>query len=115
MKPPHWSLALSEAPRAMLEFAQLPLTRRLLRHQAQGDGHAVMVIPGFRGDDSFNEPLVKFLNKLGYHASGWGLGRNHGPGSFTTEALTANLEDLAQGGQVSLIGHSLGGIYAWQR
>ena len=115
MKPPHWSLALTEAPRALTEFgAQVLLRRVLLSKLPRGDGHGVMVIPGFMGDDSLNRSLVDFLNKLGYRASGWQMGRNLGLGSISLDDLRAKLERLerASGGKVSLIGHSLGGIYA---
>jgi pimeloyl-ACP methyl ester carboxylesterase len=114
MKPPHWLLALSEAPRAMVDYSTLALSRPLLRKMPRGDGHGVMVIPGFMGDDPFNQPLVDFLNQLGYRATGWQLGRNLGPGSFSREDLEARLADLVEagGGKVSIIGHSLGGIYA---
>ena len=114
MKPPHWSLALTEAPRVLMEFASLTLGKPLLRKLPRGDGHGVMVIPGFMGDDALNQSLVNFLNELGYRASGWQMGRNLGPSSFSAEVLRVRLERLgrAGGGKVSLIGHSLGGIYA---
>lgn len=114
MKPPHWSLALSEAPRVLVELASLALSKSFLNRLPGGDGHGVMVIPGFMGDDPFNQSLVDFLNALGYRATGWQLGRNLGPGSFSIEDLRVKLERLgrAGGGKVSLIGHSLGGIYA---
>ena len=114
MKPPHWSLALTEAPRVAVEFAGLALSKSRLEKLPRGDGHGVMVIPGFMGDDPFNQSLVNFLNGLGYRASGWKMGRNLGPGSFSIDELRVKIERLlnAGGGQVSLIGHSLGGIYA---
>ncbi|MEH6582549.1 MAG: alpha/beta hydrolase [Halioglobus sp.] len=114
MKPPHWSLALSEAPRTLIELASLALTKRHLDKLPRGDGHGVMVIPGFMGDDPFNQSLVDFLNGLGYRASGWQMGRNLGPGSFSADDLAVKLERLGRAGRgkVSLIGHSLGGIYA---
>lgn len=114
MKPPHWSLALTEAPRALAEIAGLSLSKPLLSKLPSGDGHGVMVIPGFMGDDPYNQSLVDFLKELGYEASGWNMGRNLGPNSFSIDALRENLEELIQvgGGKVSLIGHSLGGIYA---
>lgn len=76
--------------------------------------HSVMVIPGFLGDDRGNGPLIRYLRGLGYRASGWRQGRNLGPGSFDEDRLREALEQLitAGGGQVSLVGHSLGGIYA---
>ena len=115
MNPPHWSLAVSEAPRALIEFGTLILLRNaLLNKLPLGDGHGVMVIPGFMGDDPYNRSLVGFLNKLGYRASGWEMGRNLGVKSFSADNLRVKLKRLAQrgGGPVSLIGHSLGGIYA---
>ena len=115
MKPPHWSLALSEAPRALTEFgAQALLRSVLLSKIPRGDGHGVMVIPGFMGDDFLNRSLVDFLNKLGYRACGWQMGRNLGLRSLSLDEMSVNLERLERvgGGKVSLIGHSLGGIYA---
>jgi pimeloyl-ACP methyl ester carboxylesterase len=115
MKPPHWSLALTEAPRALAEYGTQVLLRRvLLSKLPRGDGHGVMVIPGFMGDDPFNRSLVDFLNKLGYRASGWQMGRNLGLGRLSLDDLKVKLGRLGQagGGKVSLIGHSLGGIYA---
>jgi pimeloyl-ACP methyl ester carboxylesterase len=114
MKPPHWSLALSEAPRALIEVISLRFSKRLLAKMPRGDGHGVMVIPGFMGDDPYNESLVDFLNGLGYRASGWQMGTNLGPKSFDPEHLREKVERLgrAGGGKVSLIGHSLGGLYA---
>lgn len=114
MKPPHWSLALTEAPRVAIELAGLALSKSRLEKLPRGDGHGVMVIPGFMGDDPFNNALVSYLNGLGYRASGWQMGRNLGPGSFSIDDLRLKIERLgrAGGGQISLIGHSLGGIYA---
>ncbi len=73
-----------------------------------------MVIPGFMGGDNFNRPLVRFLNDLGYNSCGWGQGRNLGVDSFSQEKMVEDLAQLAADGdgKVTLIGHSLGGIYA---
>ncbi len=51
---------------------------------------------------------------LGYEVRGWSLGRNLGPTSEVLDELPAMLSDLAAqtGGPVSIIGWSLGGIYA---
>ncbi|MFK8048108.1 MAG: alpha/beta hydrolase [Halioglobus sp.] len=115
MNPPHLALALSEAPRVLIEAGILAVVKkRLAKKLPRGDGHGVMVIPGFMGDDPLNQSLVDFLNGLGYRASGWQMGRNLGPGSFSEDDLQAKIERLgrAGGGKISLIGHSLGGIYA---
>ncbi len=115
MKPPHMLLALSDGPRALMDAACLGMVAPLLhRLPPTRRKHSVMVIPGFMGDDRGNGPLIRFLRHLGYTASGWQQGRNLGPESFSDDSLKAALEPLliAGNGKVSLIGHSLGGIYA---
>lgn len=115
LRPPSLALALSDGPRALADAAVLqiasPLLRRLPKTHKR---HSVMVIPGFLGDDRGNGPLIRYLRHLGYRAEGWKQGRNLGPGSFTEDSLRTALEPLidAGGGKVSLVGHSLGGIYA---
>ena len=50
--PPSWLLALTEAHRAAAEIISLGVTRRTLNKIApRGDGHPVMVLPGFLGGD----------------------------------------------------------------
>jgi pimeloyl-ACP methyl ester carboxylesterase len=108
-------LALSDAPRAVVDAAVLKMAGPLLKKMPRAPSdRSVMVIPGFLGDDRGNQPLIRFLQQLGYTASGWQQGRNLGTGSFSGDKLTHTLAWLAQagGGQVSLVGHSLGGIYA---
>tara|TARA_R110002049_G_scaffold161198_3_gene326715 strand:+ start:1825 stop:2523 length:699 start_codon:yes stop_codon:yes gene_type:complete len=115
MQPPNLLLALSDGPRALADVAVLhmasPLLRRIKPTQRQ---QSVMVIPGFMGDDLGNGPLIRFLRRLGYTASGWGQGRNLGTQNFNEDKLRAAMEPLieAGNGKVALIGHSLGGIYA---
>lgn len=115
MKPPPYSLALSDAPRALVDGAVLTMFYPLLKKLPRASGpHSVMVIPGFLGNDRGNGPLIRFLRELGYHASGWRQGQNLGTASFSEESLAETLAELAAkgGGKVSLVGHSLGGIYA---
>ncbi len=111
---PHPALSVSEPVRFLQETAALVIGRRLLRRLPRGDGHGVIVIPGFLGDDGLNRPLVRFLNELGYCASGWGLGRNLGPSPEREAAMLELVDNVSQrsGGKITLIGHSLGGIYA---
>ncbi len=115
LRPPNMVLALTDGPRAFADAACLnlasPLLRKLPRTQK---AHSVMVIPGFLGDDRGNGPLIRYLRHLGYTATGWGQGRNLGPSSFSEDELRGALEPLleAGNGKVSLVGHSLGGLYA---
>jgi pimeloyl-ACP methyl ester carboxylesterase len=112
--PPSIGLAVTEAHRALAEFASLMYTRRFLERLPRGDGHGVILLPGFLGDDGYNAPLRRHLNKIGYHAVGWAQGRNLGPRGDLLERTLEYVQDLARetGGKVSLVGHSLGGIYA---
>lgn len=112
--PPHVMLALTEAHRAMGEYTALALCRRWLRRMPRGDGHGVMILPGFLGDDGYNRPLGRYLDSLGYQSSGWNQGRNLGPRGDLLERALLEIGRLAEdsGGPVTLVGHSLGGIYA---
>lgn len=113
--PPSLLLAFTEAHRAFAEAVCLGMTRRMLGKLApRGDGHAVMVLPGFLGGDGYNSALRRFLGSLDYSVHGWGMGRNLGPRHGVLEALEKSLHRLSErsGGPVSLVGHSLGGIFA---
>ena len=80
----------------------------------RGDGHPVLVLPGLGASDASTRPLRWFLDRLGYRTSGWGLGTNTGPSTETADDLSALLARIVadHGHLVSLIGWSLGGIYA---
>ncbi|CRL51632.1 esterase/lipase family protein [Pseudomonas sp. URMO17WK12:I11] len=108
-------LLLALEGRALLELASLPFAMPWLRRRAPlGDGHAVLVIPGFLANDRSTIPLRRFLGRLGYDVSGWEQGWNCGPREGVMEQLQRQLEALHErsGGKVSLVGWSLGGIYA---
>jgi pimeloyl-ACP methyl ester carboxylesterase len=74
----------------------------------------VLIFPGLLAGDSSTVPLRAFLRWLGYAARGWHLGRNHGPSEAVLARLPRALLDHAErtGRPVSLVGWSLGGIYA---
>ncbi|MDP4790210.1 MAG: alpha/beta hydrolase [Haliea sp.] len=112
--PPSALLALTEAHRAVVEVVSLRLTRRLLNKAPRGDGHPVMVLPGFLGADGYNAGFRRYLTGLGYAVHGWGLGRNLGPREGVLESLEARMAFLSEryDGPISLVGHSLGGIFA---
>jgi pimeloyl-ACP methyl ester carboxylesterase len=115
MQPPHLLLTLSDGPRALADAAILTMSSPLLRRlKPARHPQSVMVIPGFLGDDRGNAPLIKFLQRLGHTASGWGQGRNLGAQGFSQDQLRETMEPLiaAGNGKIALIGHSLGGIYA---
>jgi pimeloyl-ACP methyl ester carboxylesterase len=78
----------------------------------KGDGRDVLVLPGFLASDVATARLRKSLNASGFRAHAWGMGRNFGIKSDVFDRLDARLDDLAIGGQVTLIGWSLGGLIA---
>lgn len=107
-------LLATEAPRATIELAALATTIPLLACDQRGDGHSVLVLPGLLGGDVSTLLLRRYLTWLNYSVSGWELGANVGPTEAVVSGLRALLEQLAHtsGRRVSIIGWSLGGIYA---
>ncbi|MGB0921624.1 MAG: alpha/beta hydrolase [Alphaproteobacteria bacterium] len=105
---------LSEVPRAGAEAAAFAMAWPLLTRLPQGDGHTVMVLPGFTANDTSTLPLRRLLSSLGYDAHGWDQGTNMGRAPGQREALLARLDELhgRSGRKISLIGQSLGGIFA---
>ena len=91
-------------------FASIPVLRMMPR----GDGHAVLVLPGLMADDASTRLLREFLLDRGYSPHGWELGRNYGPREGVEDGMTAKLTQIAErsGRKVSVIGWSLGGLYA---
>jgi pimeloyl-ACP methyl ester carboxylesterase len=73
-------------------------------------------LPGLVESDVSTRPLRAFLSNQGYVVSGRGQGRNYGLGDGVTDGMIRLLGDMAQrsGRKVSLIGWSLGGLYARQ-
>lgn len=85
----------------------------LLARGPRGDGHRVLVLPGFTADDRSTRPMRWFLRRLGYRPSGWRLGRNLGPTQRVLQGMAERFDALsADGAPISLVGWSLGGIYA---
>jgi len=105
-----------EAPRGLAELASFAATAPVLAQAPRGDGHPVLVMPGYGGGDRSTAPLRGYLSTLGYRAHGWKLGVNRGPGMEDLPAhLVRRLHDVyeATGSRrVSLVGWSLGGVYA---
>ena len=101
--------------RAIWEMASLPFALpALLQWVPRGDGHPVLVLPGLLGDDSSTIALRSFLGSLGYQVHGWGQGPNLGPRKGVFPAMQRQLERIhaESGRKVSVLGWSLGGVYA---
>jgi pimeloyl-ACP methyl ester carboxylesterase len=113
LKPPGKLLLLAEC-RVVAEFALGVASLPALARAPKGDGHTVLVLPGFLTSDRSTEFLRGILQRLGFNAVGWELGRNLGGLYGMRERLRDKVAALRQsaGGRVSLVGWSLGGVYA---
>jgi hypothetical protein len=116
LKPPSrllFALELRTLPELGGFIAALPLLTALA---PRGDGHPVMVLPGLITGDSVTLPLRMFLSSKRYSTFGWEQGRNFGPRPGVEEKMLDRVKQLADihGRKISLVGWSLGGIYARQ-
>lgn len=106
-------LLATEVGRAAVEYGVYFAGEPLARIGRKGDGHPVLVLPGFMGSDLSTKPMRKFLNRIGFDAYAWGLGRNNGGQKYVFKVIDLVNEIYEKRGEkVSVIGWSLGGVYA---
>lgn len=105
----------------LLGNAALPfdLRRAQREHRAiaaefRGDGRPVLLLPGFLASDLRMAMLRATLNHAGYRAYGWGMGRNFGATADLHQRIDRRVRaiEAEAGGPVTLIGWSLGGLFA---
>lgn len=113
LRPPSLFLMLAEA-RSLFELNSSLLLSPLLLRAPKGDGHPVLALPGFLASDLSMAPMRRYLKELGYDAHAWNMGRNLGGVASKREALRGLLRRIYEqtGRKVSLVGWSLGGVYA---
>jgi pimeloyl-ACP methyl ester carboxylesterase len=113
LRAPGLGLLLAEA-RGILEFNASLLLSPLLMRAPRGDGHPVLALPGFLASDLSMVPMRRYLSELGYEAHAWRMGRNTGGINRMRAALLDRLKEIhaASGRRVSIVGWSLGGVYA---
>jgi pimeloyl-ACP methyl ester carboxylesterase len=111
---PGWLRYVSDPERAAFEYGLLVTFGAMLAALPRGDGHPVLVLPGLQTTDTSTRTLRHILRMLGYQTYGWRLGRNVGPTAQVVSGLRGWLSTLYARHEepVSLIGWSLGGIYA---
>ena len=111
---PSAGLFLIEPVRGLVDLAALLVAAPWLATAPRGDGHGVLVLPGLLASDTSTLLLRAYLGRLGYDVRGWDLGRNRGPTDEIVAGLPRALFAHARrtGRPVSLVGWSLGGIYA---
>ena len=107
-------LAATEPVRTLVSAGALAAGLPLLRLAPRGEPHPVLVLPGLMASDVSTRALRGWLGRLGYPVVGWALGRNRGPTQEVVDELPRLVDRLARehGTSVSIVGWSLGGIYA---
>lgn len=127
--PPALNLVLSEIPRAGAEGLSL-ITKLgpLIRKNRGGDRHPILVLPGYGAADGSTAILRFFLKRIGYRPFALELGRNvegvdnriqsvDDATAFRermTELAVVRISEIHRetGESVSLVGWSMGGLYA---
>ena len=107
---------VAEAFRGAAEYAQFRAGWPELRKKApKGDGHPVLVVPPFTGNDTVSAPLRNALTDMGYKAYGWEGGINLGLNDKKSQLLHERVEKIYKENgrkKMTIIGLSLGGLYA---
>jgi pimeloyl-ACP methyl ester carboxylesterase len=113
LRAPGLGLLLAEA-RGIFELNASLLLSPLLMRAPRGDGHPVLLLPGFLASDLSMAPMRRYLRELGYDAHACRMGRNFGGVARMRGALHDRLAEIhaAAGRKVSIVGWSLGGVFA---
>ncbi len=113
LPPPSFALLALEF-RAPWEFGAVLPAWPALQRAPRGDGHTVLVFPGLSASDASTVPLRRYLGSLGHDTEGWNQGFNFGPRAGVLERAKRDVRQAceATGRKVSLVGWSLGGVYA---
>ncbi len=114
---PALRLTGAEPLRAIAEYASNMFTTH--DDLPRGDGHTVVLFPGLASDAKALGPLRRECQRLGYQTVDWGRGLNRGPVGdvqawldHLSADISALIEQDAYARPASLVGWSLGGIYA---
>lgn len=115
VKRPSLIWSLTEATRAIFEYSTYFPFKLLHNIPKNGDKHPVLILPGFLASDSSTLRLRTFIDELGYSVYGWGEGRNFASEEYI-HLLLEKVNSIYKRHEtpVSIIGWSLGGIYARQ-
>jgi pimeloyl-ACP methyl ester carboxylesterase len=107
-------LLLMAEGRALYDAAGMIPMLALKRFLPQGDNHPVLVFPGFLASSRSTRPLRQYIADLGYRAHRWKLGYNMGYSYKLHYGMRDRVTALVEryGEKISLVGWSLGGVYA---
>lgn len=115
---PSLALQLRDGPSATLSWlisqTSLNFAPGLFDKWPRGDGHPVLVVPGFLAGRASTQVLRRFLRRQGYFVHDWHGGRNLGIRHGMIDRLAGRLREIHAQHQrrISIIGWSAGGIYA---
>jgi len=100
--------------RAVYDAAAMIPMLGLKKLLPQGDNHPVLVFPGFLASSRSTRPLRQYLADLGYRAHRWKFGYNMGYSYKLHYGMRDRVTELVEryGEKISLVGWSLGGVYA---
>jgi pimeloyl-ACP methyl ester carboxylesterase len=105
----------TEGVRSLIEYVISWFFIKRFKFKQQGDGHPVLVVPGLLCTDFSTRVLRRFINRLGFTALSWELGRNLGELNDLKDLkrLNKRIDDIYNqyNTQITLIGWSMGGIY----
>jgi len=106
--------SIAEVGRLFTEISSAALSwQQILRAAPKGDRHPVLVLPGFTTSDDSTLILRRFLTQLGYKSMPWLLGTNTGNPKLLERAMRRTFRlSHSFGVPISIIGHSLGGVFA---
>jgi len=107
-------LLLMAEGRAVYDAVGMIPMLALKKFLPQGDNHPVLVFPGFLASSRSTRPLRQFLADLGYRSHRWKLGYNMGYSYKLHYGMRDRVTELVEryGEKISLVGWSLGGVYA---
>jgi hypothetical protein len=104
--------------RSFFEAGSFFMSYPLLKKAPKGDGHPVLVLPGYLAGDASTKLIRMFLRGQNYIPYRWKLGVNFGkqshPETGCGQGIIDRLDEIYKkhGQKVTVIGWSLGGIYA---
>lgn len=109
-----WRPSLALEQRAGAEFAELMASPVYYGFGVpRGDGHSVLVVPGFMGSDTYLTVLAGWLRRIGYRPAQSGIALNAGSAVRNLRQVEKRAEALASPDRrITIIGHSLGGVFA---
>lgn len=110
---PSWQHLIANASMP-IDLARSRAQTASLSRAIKGDGRHVLLIPGLLASEQRMEPMRTILEMAGFHAHGWGMGRNFGPRPDTLEQIDQKVDAIRNhsGAPVTLVGWSLGGLFA---